>query len=185
MGGSSHGRHPLRTATFVLIGSLAAGAGFATLLLRGAAPGGIDDVYTRLFGPPDLGPVDFPTLRRRSSPNDALACPQDVCTARTDVTVPDFPVDGERLRTLVKAVATADGAEHVFESSTQPQDRYVARTRLMRFPDTIDVLIVERDAGHATLALYSRSQIGRSDLGANRARLSRWIARLSARTAQP
>lgn len=172
-------------ATLVLIGTLVAGAGFAALLLRGAAPGGIDDVYTRLFGPPDLGPVDFPTLRRRSSPNDSLACPPDVCTAPADMTVPDFPLDGERLRALVLAIAAEDGAEHVFASSTQPQDRYVARTRVMRFPDTIDVLIVERDAGRATLALYSRSQIGRSDLGANRARLGRWIARLAARTAQP
>jgi len=34
-----------------------------------------------LFGPPDLGPLAFESLRRRTTPNDALACPATLCAA--------------------------------------------------------------------------------------------------------
>jgi uncharacterized protein (DUF1499 family) len=32
--------------------------------------------------------------------------------------------------------------------------------------------------GHATLAVYSRSQLGKGDLGVNLARIKRWLALL-------
>jgi uncharacterized protein (DUF1499 family) len=54
---------------------------------------------------------------------------------------------------------------------------------MMRFPDTIDVLIIGCGEGRSTLALYSRSQIGRSDLGINRARLERWLRRIGEKAA--
>jgi uncharacterized protein (DUF1499 family) len=59
----------------------------------------------------------------------------------------------------------------------------LARSRILRFPDTIDVLAIERDENQATLALYSRSQIGHGDLGVNRARIERWLSRIRARAA--
>ena len=37
---------------------------------------------------------------------------------------------------------------------------------------------IERAGGHSTLALYSRSQLGKGDLGVNRARIERWLAEL-------
>ncbi|WP_238313392.1 DUF1499 domain-containing protein [Methylobacterium crusticola] len=149
---------------------------------RGEEPGGIEEVWIRLFGPPDLGPVEFATLRRRASPNDALACPPDVCPqAKADFVPPDYPVPGARLREIVRAVAEAEPRTAlVFSDRWGEQDRYVARSRLMRFPDTITVEIVGRGEGRSSLALYSRSQIGRGDLGVNRARLSRWLSGIEA-----
>jgi hypothetical protein len=52
----------------------------------------------RLFGPPDLGPVTFETLRRRTTPNDALACPPHFCKATSDLVPPLFAVDVNGLR---------------------------------------------------------------------------------------
>src|ERR1019366_8498188 len=52
--------------------------GVATFLLVGA------ERFWRLFGEPDLGPVSFERLERRSTPNDALACPPGFCEARAD-----------------------------------------------------------------------------------------------------
>ncbi len=49
-----------------------------------------------LFGPADLGDIDFATLVRRSSPNDALACSPGLCGATADMagaTVPRAPAD--------------------------------------------------------------------------------------------
>ena len=55
--------------------------------------------------------------------------------------------------------------------------RFVQYTRLMRYPDTIDVEVIPAGE-NSTLALYSRSLVGRKDFGVNRARLKRWLAAL-------
>ena len=58
-------------------------------------------------------------------------------------------------------------------------DRYVQRTRVLKFPDTIVVHYVDLEVGErSTLAIYSRSPLGYSDLGANRARIARWLGKL-------
>ncbi len=53
--------------------------------------------------------------------------------------------------------------------------RYVARTAILRFPDTIDAEAIPGDGG-TRLRLYSRSLLGKSDLGANAERLEGWRA---------
>jgi uncharacterized protein (DUF1499 family) len=164
-------------------GALAAAAlavGSANLILRGSEPGGIEDVHAFMFGKPDLGAVDFATLRRRRVPNDALACPPEACpNALPDIVPPVFPVPGERLRRIVTAVATAEPrTELIFSDRWAEQDRYLVRSRLLRFPDTVDVLVIGQGEGRSTLALYSRSQIGFVDFGVNRARIARWLERV-------
>jgi uncharacterized protein (DUF1499 family) len=155
-------------------------AGFAYLIRLGPEPGGIEDMWTALFGPADAGAVDFATLRRRRAPSDALACPPDVCPhAKPDIVPPVFPVEGERLRALVAEAARADpDTELVFAERWAEHDRFVARSKVLRFPDTIDALIVGQGEGRSTVALYSRSQIGLYDFGVNRARLRRWLDRI-------
>ncbi len=158
-----------------------AGVGGTVLVWRGSEPGGIDDLYHALFGAPDLGAVSFETLVRRSRPNDALACPPDLCrNARPDIVTPVYTVPAERLRAIVADIAQEDTeTQIVFSARWEEQDRYVARSRVMRFPDTINVMVVPIAADAATLALYSRSQIGYSDMGVNRQRLERWLDRVA------
>ena len=43
-----------------------------------------------LIGPADLGPVALETLQRRTTPNDALACPASLCQAKADIVSPIF-----------------------------------------------------------------------------------------------
>lgn len=171
----------LLTAVSALVG-----AG-ALLLWRGPEPGGIDDLYTAAFGPADLGPVDFASLSRRKTPNDALACPPDLCRGTpVDFVPPVYPVSGEALRRIVAEVAAQEPrTELVYSARWDEEDRYVVRSRLMRFPDTVVVRIVGRGESGATLAIYSRSQIGYSDLGVNRRRVERWLDGIAARTARP
>ncbi len=170
---------------FGLLGALVvvAGVGLAVLVWRGSEPGGIDDLYHLTVGAPDLGAVDFETLVRRSRPNDALACPQDLCRiARPDIVPPLYPVSAERLREIVAGIAREDPeTQIVYSARWEEQDRYVARTRLMRFPDTINVRIVPVAADASTIAIYSRSQIGYSDWGVNRKRIERWLDAIAAR----
>ena len=48
----------------------------------------------------------------------------------------------------------------------------------MEFPDTIQVDFLSLGENRSTLAIYSRSKYGYSDLGTNRARIERWLSRL-------
>lgn len=134
------------------------------------------------FGSPDLGAVDFRTLTRRKSPNDALICPKDVCPAATpDREPPVFALPAARLRRLVAEIALWEPNTSLLQSGPE-QDRYLVRTRLMRFPDTVVVQVIARGEERSTLALYSRSQVGRSDFGVNRRRLEHWLSRIAERT---
>ncbi len=173
-----------RIARIVLLVLVVAGAGFAYLLWRGPEPGGIDDVYTALAGPADLGPVEFETLARRASPNDALACPETYCAAPVDFATPTYAVPGARLREIVAEVAAEDPlTELVYSARYEEADRYLVRTALMRFPDTVSVRVLGAGPGRSQLALYSRSQLGHSDMGANRARIERWLEEIAEKAA--
>ncbi len=133
-----------------------------------------------LFGPPDLGPVNFETLKRRSSPNDSLACPQNLCIAKSDVTPPLFAVSAPELeKAFAKVIASEPRVEQVASDDGGLTQRYVQRTKIMRFPDTIVVRFIDLGDGRSTIALYSRSQLGESDFGVNHARIERWLEKLS------
>ena len=134
-----------------------------------------------VFGPPDLGAVDFARLERRSTPNDALACPAGACGgARADLAPPVFAIDARALRDVVgKAIAAEPNLIRVAADEAAGTERYVQRSALLGFPDTIVVRYLDLPGGRSTLALYSRSQLGHSDLGANKARLERWLARIA------
>jgi uncharacterized protein (DUF1499 family) len=138
-----------------------------------------------LFGPPDLGPVVFETFQRRSTRTDALACPTGLCQADTDLLPPVYPVDIATLRkALHQALKTERRLTRVHIDDRLPADRFVQRSETLRFPDTIVVRYLALPGGGSTIAIYSRSQIGRGDLGVNLARVERWLAKLSQEVAK-
>jgi uncharacterized protein (DUF1499 family) len=55
----------------------------------------------------------------------------------------------------------------------------VQRSETLRFPDTNVVRYLALPEGGSTVAIYSRSQLGRADLGVNQARIERWLKKLS------
>jgi uncharacterized protein (DUF1499 family) len=159
-----------------------AGLGLGYSLWRGWETG-LDRVWQHLFGSPDLGSVDFAALRRRRTPNDALVCPRAFCPDTPDSEPPVFALPGARLRSLVSEAALMDANTTLVQSGPR-QDRFLVRTRLMRYPDTIVAEVIEQGPSRSTLALYSRSQIGRSDFGVNRRRIERWLERIGALAAR-
>ena len=142
---------------------------------------GFWEVAGRLTGSrDDLGQVDFATLTRRSSPNDALICPDGVCPfAGTDAEPPVFAMSTAELLSRLFGLADAElRMETLYVAPGATRARFVQRSRLMRFPDVVDAMVLPRGEGQSTIALYSRSVVGYSDLGVNRARLLRMLAAL-------
>jgi uncharacterized protein (DUF1499 family) len=129
---------------------------------------------------PDLGPVDFQALTRRSSPNDALACPQGACPqGRADIDPPVYTSPAARLKERLRAALAQEARVTELAPVSDLHLRFVQRSFLMRYPDVVDVEFLPRSSGSATLAIYSRSAVGHSDLGVNRARIERWLELMS------
>jgi uncharacterized protein (DUF1499 family) len=143
-------------------------------------------VYETLLGSPDLGPVDFETFTRDPRPNTALACPPGFCgNARADFDPGVFDMSDEELRTRFTAFVLDQPRVVPVYRHAQPglptQDRYIQRSRAMSFPDTINVRFIALSGQTSTLAIYSRSQIGYSDMGVNLARIRLWTEGARAR----
>lgn len=162
----------MRNILIVVAALLAIAAGAVWLL-------GFERLWVIVAGPPDLGPVTFESLTRRSSPNDALACPADVCSAKADLVPPIFAIPARDLRVaLGRVIASEPDVSLTDADDLGPTERYIQRTAYLRFPDTIVVRYFERPEGRSTLALYSRAQLGSGDMGVNRARIERWLDKL-------
>jgi hypothetical protein len=133
------------------------------------------------FGRADQGNIDFATLVRRDSPNDALACLAEFCAAKADVAAPLFarPV-GDVFLAVQNAVVHEAGLEQVGADAGQGTLRFVQRTKLMKFPDTVNVKVVPTARGGSAVLIYSRSLIGEGDLGVNVARVKRWAELIEA-----
>jgi uncharacterized protein (DUF1499 family) len=134
-----------------------------------------------LGGPLDVGPVDFARLTRHATGNDALICPPGLCAeAEPDGEAKVYDVTLDRLLERVRTIALAEPDTEMLECDVGCAHvaRFVQRTRVMRFPDTIDVEVYAAGTGKSTLAIYSRSLVGRRDFGVNRARVVRWLAEL-------
>ena len=133
----------------------------------------------RLFGSqPDIDPVDWTTLRRHKTPNDALACAAGRCpNAQPDIEPRVYRLEPSALLARLREVVRAEPGTRELSTEGGHVARFIQRTRLMRFPDTIDVEAFPAPDG-STIAIYSRSLIGRRDFGVNRARVARWLAGL-------
>jgi uncharacterized protein (DUF1499 family) len=170
-------RRPVRlVAASVLVLALLAAAPFAALLAYGR-----DAFWADRFGPPDQGPYDFASPTRTGYPNDALACPAGACDAAApERATPVFLAEPAEVLAAARALVEAmPGAAFAEMDEDRGHFRAVVRTPLMRFPDTLSLQVGQDAPGRTLLWLYSRSQIGKGDMGANRNRLDRLIENLA------
>lgn len=71
--------------------------------------------------------------------------------------------------------------EEIDISSNGMQRTYVQRSHFIGFPDVITVEFFSLTENTATLGIYSQSQYGHSDFGANRRRIDAWLTDLAKR----
>lgn len=141
-------------------------------------------LFEAVFRPGPLKPVDFTALERPSSPNTYLVAPDGFTPVRSDAEAPVLGMSAEKLKANWEAmVARQPSIEKVAESPDGLQIDYIQRTKLMHYPDWITVRFIpmpsDPETGdYATLAVYSRSVYGHSDMGANKARITKWLGGL-------
>lgn len=123
--------------------------------------------------------MDIRLLETRSSAHDALVCPEELRHVPADFDSPAFAVSGYDLISVVEALISPEPRTRlVAKDATLQQLVFVQRSRIFRFPDTIWFQAVERGSETAIL-IYSRSNYGYWDLGVNRRRVRRWLAKLT------
>ena len=88
----------------------------------------------------------------------------------------DSPLSPDALRTRLERAAQAEGAEVLAEEDGLVT--WIARTRLMAYPDFVSIRLDRAEDGGTRLTALSRSRFGRSDMGVNAARLDRWLSGL-------
>ena len=165
-----------RVARTVALGAgvllLALIATFSVLRLTG--------LWERMVPPMPRRTIDFATLEPGGKPNRYLVCPPGLCErAVPDAAAPIYPVPAGRLREAFLSLLEREPSV-VVESDDGEVLELVQRTPLMRWPDRITIRLLPLGPAESTLAVYSRSTYGRSDLGANRRRITGWLDRLPA-----
>jgi uncharacterized protein (DUF1499 family) len=136
-------------------------------------------VLSALFGPIIQTAIDFRTLQRPARPNQYLVCPSGFCQAIADAESPVYPLPVATLRERWLAmIAQQPRVQQVAVDADRWQYDFIQRSRLLHFPDTITVRFLPLSATQSTLAIYSRSHYGYSDLGVNRHRVTTWLAAL-------
>ncbi len=124
--------------------------------------------------------MDFKTFKLTRKPNQFLIAPDGFCqNAKPHAAPKTYSVDPQKLEDTFADVALAE-PRVTRNPSDDGQREFVQRSALMRFPDTITFEAIDLGGGKSTLAIYSRSKVGHSDLGVNKKRIEDWLAKLDA-----
>lgn len=140
-----------------------------------------DGFWRRLAGDPDLGQTDFSTLKPNRKPNEGLATSEGYCPHRQpDIISPEYALPAAELAKKLDEKVSGDPLiERVDDGSDPHKLRFVTRTPLMHFPDTMSVDVIPISKSKSTIAIHAKAQIGHSDFGNNLHRVKSWLKLLS------
>lgn len=144
----------MRIVLILVVAILAAGLG-AALYFRTASM------------PPEAWHVDPAAATPPESPNFEL---------RTGDRAPVIDAAPDVVAARIDAIATSERARMIGGDLAEGHMTYVARSRIMGFPDAISVRLVPVGEGGTRMEVFSRARFGYSDMGVNAARVARWVA---------
>lgn len=164
----------LRRLLFLLLIAVVALVAFFAVVGR-------DTALSTLLGPVERQTVSFASLSPPDRPNWYLVCPDGVCGTTPQATSPVFAEPVASLRERWRRMAAAQPrTERLAGEEDGLQDDYVQRSKIVGWPDTVTVRFIALDDASSTLAIYSRSHYGYSDMGVNQKRVEAWLAALAA-----
>jgi uncharacterized protein (DUF1499 family) len=130
--------------------------------------------------------TDFDRLERPGSPNTWLVAPAGHPAAQPDAIAPLVGVPAARLAAAwQETVADQQRVQVMAVSDDGLQVEVEQSSALFGFVDDVSFRALPRGEDQSTFIAYSRSRVGYWDIGANRKRLTEWVATLLRRVGQP
>ncbi|NOX40723.1 MAG: DUF1499 domain-containing protein [Alphaproteobacteria bacterium] len=122
----------------------------------------------------DVWHVDPLTAKMPKTPNAFILRP-----GYGEKPVPEFAISAAALAQKFDAMVMSEPrVSRLAGSAAELWVTYLVRTKWMGYPDYVSVKFVAISNTRSTLAIFSRSRFGKSDLGVNRARVQGWLVRL-------
>ena len=118
--------------------------------------------------------IDPMAAERTGRPNDFMVRPPGFFGADMESRIYPLAI-GTLSRALDAVAASEPRVNRLAGNPDQGFITYVARSRLVGFPDYVSVRVVPSGDGVA-FAIWSRARFGYSDRGVNKARVERWIS---------
>ena len=126
--------------------------------------------------------LDLRRFRPRSGKNRYFVAPSLAIHGEADRDAPVYAMAPRELADALYAVIMAEPRIKVVDRT---QDglamQVIQRSRVFRFPDTVDIEAIALNPQQSSVALYSRSRYGRRDFGVNRRRIEDWLDKLAAK----
>lgn len=124
--------------------------------------------------------ISFSNLILPNKPNYYLACPQNYCNLQPHATTTFYPADVKQVLAGWQKMLTQQPRVKLI--SSHPDDyhyQYVQYSRIFKFPDYIDMLLIPLMQDKTSIAIYSRSKYGFYDFAVNKNRVNYWLHLLS------
>ncbi|WOI52554.1 DUF1499 domain-containing protein [Parvularcula sp. LCG005] len=123
--------------------------------------------------------IDFASLERPKAPNHYLVAPEGLCQSTTpDEDAPEFRDDPDAMfMNIVQMVRSKDNVQDIEVDESARRLSFVSVTSFFKFKDDVDIAVLPGAAG-STVAIYSRSRVGKGDFGKNKKRVHGLIADL-------
>ena len=127
--------------------------------------------------------IDFQTFKRPAKPNNWLVAPDGfIDAALPDESSPVYDRTPDALfKDVMEMIAARSDWKIKASDPSTGRISFIAVTKLLRFKDDVDILVlpVEAHDGQSTLVVYSRSRVGYSDLGTNGKRVNALLSALA------
>lgn len=129
--------------------------------------------------------ISFETLVRPHKPNTFLMAPDGLCRkAEPDAASPSLAGNPQQVYAeLSDMIAAQRSWKPVAQDPEALRLKFIARTPLLGFKDDVDIQVLAPHEGEigTQIAVYSRSRVGYSDLGANAKRVNSLVGKLTAK----
>lgn len=125
--------------------------------------------------------INFATFKKPNTPNFYISCPTAYCPQIISKgTTPTYNLSVE---TLIQRwnimIKKQPRIELITKSTEKRQHVYVQYSWFFHFPDFIYVQFIPLNQSQSSIAIYSQSYFGYSDLGVNKKRVDHLLRKLS------
>jgi len=146
------------------------------IFLTAAAVGGFFYYVSTITSDPAVWHVDPLTAPTPVKPHSFRMAPPALTNEVVDMPAPVFTANPTLMaKAFDDFVLSQNKTTRIAGSPEEGWMTYIQRSPRWNFPDYISVKFIDLNGGKSTIAIFSRSRFGYSDLGVNKKRVLTWV----------